>query len=51
MRMGKYWNKDKIDGHTLQRIEKLLTGEYDEKIGVRVRVKAIHLTEISAFKG
>ena len=51
MRMGKYWNKDKIDGHTLQRIEKLLTGEYDEKIGDRVREKAIHLTEISSFKG
>ena len=51
MCMGKYWNKDKIDGQTLQRIEKLLTGEYDEKIRDRVREKAIHLTEISSFKG
>lgn len=51
MRMGKYWSREAIDPQTLQRIEKLLTGEYDENIRDRVREKAIHLTDISSFKG
>lgn len=51
MRMGKYWNQDNIDAKTLDRIEKIISGEYDEKIRNRVREKAIHLTEISHFKG
>lgn len=51
MRMGKYWSREVIDPQTLQRIEKLLTGEYDENIRERVREKAIHLTDISSFKG
>ena len=51
IRMGKYWSREAIDLQTLQRIEKLLTGEYDENIRDRVREKAIHLTDISSFKG
>ncbi|MCQ2305615.1 MAG: type II CRISPR RNA-guided endonuclease Cas9 [Bacteroidales bacterium] len=51
MRMGKYWNQDNIDAKTLDRIDKIISGEYDEKIRNRVREKAIHLTEISHFKG
>lgn len=51
MRIGKYWNQDNIDKKTLDRIEKIISGEYDEKIRNRVREKAIHLTEISHFKG
>lgn len=51
MRMGKYWTQDNIDAKTLDRIEKIISGEYDEKIRNRVREKAIHLTEISHFKG
>lgn len=51
MRLGKYWQEEAIDGQTKQRIEKLLTGEYDETIRDRVRQKAIYLTDISCFKG
>ncbi len=51
MRMGKYWNQDNIDAKTLDRIEKIISGEYDEKIRNRVREKTIYLTEISHFKG
>lgn len=51
MRLGKYWAQDNIDAKTLDRIEKIISGEYDEKIRNRVREKAIHLTEISHFKG
>lgn len=50
MRMGKYWAQEKIDKNTLGRIEKIITGEYDDKIKNRVREKAITLTEVTAFK-
>lgn len=51
MRMGHYWNSDKIDNHTKQRIEFLINGEYDEKISKRVRDKSINLNNINDFKG
>lgn len=51
MRMGKYWCADAIDGKTMVRIDKILTGEYDENIKSRVREKAINLTNRNHFKG
>ena len=51
MRMGKYWNKDIIDINTKERIDKIITGEYDETIKNRVREKAISLTSVEQFKG
>ena len=51
IRMGKYWNADAIDSKTKERIEKIMTGEYDENIKNRVREKAIHLTDINHFRG
>ena len=52
MRMGKYWSEQNItDPQTLERIEKIITGEYDELIHNRVREKAMHLTTLSAFRG
>ena len=51
MRMGKYWNREAIDEHTRERIEKILAGEFDENIGNRVREKAIHLETIDSFRG
>ena len=51
MRMGKYWNEQAIDRQTRDRIEKILTGEYDETIRSRVREKAMLLTDISSFRG
>lgn len=50
MRMGKYWNEKAIDKNTKQRIDKIITGEYDETIPARVREKAINLTEVSHFR-
>lgn len=50
MRFGNYWNEKNIDENTLTRIDKILTGEFDEKIRNRVREKAIHLNNISQFK-
>ena len=51
MRMGHYWKPENIDAHTLERIDKILTGECDESIRNRVREKAIHLTDLASFKG
>jgi CRISPR-associated endonuclease Csn1 len=51
MHLGKYWNWGIIDTKTKDRINKILTGEYDEKIKDRVREKAIDLTENEHFQG
>lgn len=51
MRIGKYWNEEQIDPGTKNRIEKMITGEYDEAIKNRVRDKAFHLTCINDFQG
>lgn len=51
MRMGKYWDENSIDAKTKERIDKMLTGEYDETIKNRVREKAINLTDITHFRG
>ncbi len=51
MRMGEYWSESEIDRNTCDRINKIITGEYDEKIKNRVREKAMNLTDISSFRG
>lgn len=51
MRMGKYWSENGIDVSTRDRIEKIITGEYDERIKLKVREKTIDLTDITHFKG
>lgn len=51
MRMGKYWSEAAINDSTRARIDKILTREWDENMRNRVREKAIHLTEISNFRG
>jgi len=51
MRKGKYWNWDNFDNRTKERIDKLLTAEFDEKIRDRVREKSIHLQKNEDFKG
>ncbi len=51
LRLGKYWNWDAIDESSRKRIEKILTGEYDENIKERIREKTIHLTQEQDFQG
>lgn len=51
MRTGRYWNWEAIDPHTKIRINKIITGEYDDEIKNRVREKSIHLTEEIDFQG
>ncbi len=51
IRLGKYWRWATIDEASRSRIEKILTGEYDENIKDRVREKALHLTQEDQFQG
>lgn len=51
MRMGRYWCEEAIHPHTQNRIDKIITGEYDESLKDRVRNKAITLTQVEHFKG
>lgn len=51
MRLGKYWNYENINEHSKDRIQKIITGEFDENIKDRVREKAINLTTESHFQG
>ncbi|RRN76949.1 type II CRISPR RNA-guided endonuclease Cas9, partial [Pseudoxanthomonas sp. SGD-10] len=39
MRLGKYWNWENISDHTKNRINKIISGEFDEEIKNRVREK------------
>lgn len=51
MRMGKYWDYDSIDHCTKQRIDKIITGEFDDNIKQKVREQTINLSNESDFKG
>ncbi len=51
MQIGKYWDWNNLEEKTQERIEKILTGEYDETIKTRVREKSIHLSKNENFQG
>lgn len=51
MRLGSYWSYAAIDPATRDRIDKVRTGEYDEKIRDQVRKKAMHLQSDEDFQG
>ncbi len=51
MRMGKFWSQDNIDKNTLDRIDKIINGEYDKEISNRVRDNAINLRDVNDFRG
>lgn len=51
MKNGKYWSKEDIHPQTLERIQKIIDGEFDEKIKDKVREKSMHLKNIEDFSG
>lgn len=51
MRLGKFWTWENIDNNSKDRIQKIISGEFDENIRNRVREKAIHLNSESNFQG
>ena len=52
MRLGRFWREEAIDPCTLNRIDKIITGEYDESIKNRIREKSekYNLRDISQFQ-
>lgn len=51
MRSGKEWSWDAIDAKTQARIDKLLTGEFDENISDRIREKCLTMDSREQFQG
>ncbi|WP_259111966.1 type II CRISPR RNA-guided endonuclease Cas9 [Chryseobacterium sp. JUb7] len=51
MRIGRYWSYKDIIQDSKERIQKIITGEYDENIKDKVRDKAIHFTSENDFQG
>ncbi|MCC6761641.1 MAG: type II CRISPR RNA-guided endonuclease Cas9 [Chitinophagaceae bacterium] len=51
MRIGHFWNWDNIHEQVKDRIQKIISGEYDETMKDRVRDKALHLTREVQFQG
>jgi CRISPR-associated endonuclease Csn1 len=51
MRFGPNWKAEEIDSRTLERIDKIISGEFDDSIRNRVREKAIQLTDLHHFQG
>jgi len=51
MRCGCHWSEVSIHPSSIQIIDKLLTGEFDERIENQVREKAIKLDKIEHFQG
>ncbi len=51
MRIGRYWNWDAIGREVQERIDKILTGEYDANIPDKVREKLVGLTCREDFQG
>lgn len=51
MRTGSRWSAAAIDPKTAERIGKLIDGEHDEGIDIRVREKLQGLTDISQYRG
>lgn len=51
MRMGRLWNPDGIDGNTLTRINRILSGEFDSDITDKVREKCVGMSSVYDFQG
>jgi CRISPR-associated endonuclease Csn1 len=51
MRCGKYWDETKIDVQSLDRIHKIIDGEYDPNITNQVRIQLQSYTHIKQFCG
>lgn len=51
MRIGKSWDESRIHPSTLERINHLIDGEYDESIPLRVRVYTSGLKSVTQFQG
>lgn len=51
MRSGDAWSKEAIDKNTVERIEHILTGEFDKNIDLRVRERCSQMCAVTDFQG
>jgi CRISPR-associated endonuclease Csn1 len=51
LRTGKFWAWESIDKNTQERIQKIITGEFDENIENKVREKLLEYNKESDFQG
>ena len=51
MRMGKLWSEGDIDSKTLERIDRILSGEFDAEVSDKVREKCTGMSSVSDFQG
>lgn len=51
MRTGRLWTFDNIDSKTRDRIEKILSGEFDADITDKIREKCFEFSDITDFQG
>lgn len=51
MRVGKYWEEAAVVQSAGDRIDKILSGEYDEKIADKVRDKVVSLQKVEDYQG
>lgn len=53
MRSGKYWSVDKIEARTLERLTKIIDGEYDEDISDKLReqLSSLNINSFDDCKG
>lgn len=51
IRIGKYWKEEAVVQSAGDRIDKILSGEYDEKIDDKVRDKVASLQKLEDFQG
>lgn len=50
MKTGEYWSQDNFEQRTIERISKIVNGEFDDNINTRVREKCINLKNLYDFK-
>lgn len=51
MRMGKYWDEENFDEKVKERIYKIIDGEVDDSIKMKLREKADNLRDITSYSG
>ncbi len=51
MQVGRMWNPKNIDKNTLDRIDKILSGEFDQNITDKIRERCAGMTSVNDFQG
>lgn len=50
MRAGRLWDSGNIDSKTLNRIDKILSGEFDSDVADKIRIRCMSMSSVSDFQ-